>query len=232
MSGERVRTLADVYACADQAYVEALAEMADLRVKGWWEDYAGKIGAAALDLAELEHHACALRNFGVAHLPGLLQTEEYARAVFGTAIPEHLPAQLRLGLSFRMRRRDVLDRDDPPQCTFLVHELALRLDFGGPAVMRLQLNRLLEASERPGIEVRAIPIAAGGFAMVGASSIEYADGPVPQLDTVVYDTATGAHFLDAPAVLDKYRTVLRRMERIALSRSATRDFVSNIVKQL
>jgi transcriptional regulator with XRE-family HTH domain len=231
VSEERVRSLASVYQCADRAYVDALATVAETRVKGWWEDYRGKLGAGALDLAELEHHARSLRSLEVTHLPGLLQTEEYARAVILSDVPEPTPAELRRYLSFRMRRRDVLDRDEPPSCVFLIHEAALRLDFGGAAVMRAQLGRILESSERDNVIVRVLPFSAGGFPTAG-SSIHQFHGPVPQLDTVQFDTPLGISLLDAPAVLNKYRNTLDRIEELTLTPEESRDFVDDVMKQL
>jgi transcriptional regulator with XRE-family HTH domain len=231
VSEERVRSLASVYQCGDQAYVDALAAMTEDRFKGWWEDFRGKVGVGALDLAELEHHAVLLRSMQMMHFPGLLQTEEYAKAVFSMAVPEPTPVELRRRLSYRMRRRDVLDRDDPPTCTFLLHEAAARLDFGGAAVMRSQVKQILEASERENVTVRVIPFSAGGFPNAG-SSITYAAGPVPQLDTVQLDAPNDILLLDVPAALHKYRITLDRVERLSLTVEKTRDLLHNVMKQL
>jgi transcriptional regulator with XRE-family HTH domain len=231
VSAESVKSLASVYQCTDRAYVDALAAMAEERGKGWWEECRGKLGAGALDLAELEHRARSLRSLQVTHLPGLLQTEEYARAVILTDVPEPSPSELRRYLSFRMRRRDVLDRDDPLPCTFLIHEAALRLGFGGPDVMRAQLNRILESSERENVTVRALPFSAGGFASAGPV-INHLRGPVPELDTIQFDTPLGISLLDAPAVLNKYRITLDRIEELTLTPERSQDFVRDIMKQL
>lgn len=131
VSGTRVRTWAAAYACPDAAYIDALVDMAEERIKGWWEDYRGELSVSALDLAELEHHATGFRSVQIMHMPGLLQTEDYARAVYAEALPAPTPAGLRRRLSHRLRRRDVLDRPDPPTCVFLIHEAALRMRYGG-----------------------------------------------------------------------------------------------------
>ncbi|GAB2911436.1 helix-turn-helix domain-containing protein [Streptomyces mayteni] len=227
----RVRSLASVYQCGDRAYVDALAAMAEERVKGWWEEQRGRMPAAALELAELEHHARGIRAVQVTHFPGLLQTEEYAKAVFSVAVPEPSPVELRRILSFRMRRRDVLDReDDPPAATFLIHETALRLDFGGATVMRAQLRHVLDASERPNVTVRVIPFAAGGFPSAGAS-MSLAAGPVPQLDTVQFDSPIDTVLVDAPAALGKYRKTLDRIEECSLDVAKSRDFLRDMSEQ-
>ncbi|MBT2382038.1 Scr1 family TA system antitoxin-like transcriptional regulator [Streptomyces sp. ISL-11] len=230
VSGERVRSWAANYGCPDAAYVEALASMADERDKGWWDDYHGSLSSGALDLAELEHHGVAFRAVQIMHMPGLLQSEDYARAVFEEAVPALSPATLRRRLSYRLRRRDVLDRDQPPHCVFLIHEAALRMQFGGPKVARAQLDYLLEQSERDNITVRVIPFAVGGFPHAGGSTL-YVYGPVPQLDTVQTDTPMGSAFLDAESRLTNYRAALDRTEERSLRPEQSRDFIVDVARQ-
>ncbi|KJY32536.1 Scr1 family TA system antitoxin-like transcriptional regulator [Streptomyces katrae] len=231
VSSERVRTWARHYGCPDQAYVDALAAMADERGRGWWDDYRDELPASLLDLCELEHHAIALRSVQIMHMPGLLQTEDYARAVFEEAVPSLTPVDLRRYLSLRMRRRDVLDRKDMLSCDFLIHEAALRMKFGGRQVATSQLNYLLEQSERDNVTVRVIPFEAGGFPNAGGPTL-YAYGPVPQLDTVQTDIPTGSVLLDAETRLANYRAVLDRTEHRAYGPERSRDFIREMAQQL
>ncbi|MYZ40420.1 MULTISPECIES: helix-turn-helix transcriptional regulator [unclassified Streptomyces] len=231
VSPARVRAWASHYKCPDVAYIDALADMAGERINGWWEDYRGDLSSAALDLAELEHHAVGIRSVEIMHFPGLLQTEDYARAVFAEAVPAPNAAHLRRLLSHRLKRRDVLDRPEPPACTFLVHEAALRMTYGGPKVTRGQLDYLLEESERDNVTVRAVPFAAGGFPHAN-SSAHYVYGPVPQLDTVQTDTATGSGFLDAETSLVNWRVALDRTEEKSLDPESSRDFIRKIAQQV
>lgn len=231
VSGARVRTWAGHYACSDVAYVDALAGMAEERIKGWWEDYRGELSGGALDLAELEHHAAGFRSVLIMHMPGLLQTEDYARAVYAEALPTPTPSSLRRRLSYRLRRRDVLDRQDPPRCVFLIHETALRMQYGGRKVAAGQLEHLLKESERDNVTVRVIPFAAGGFPNAG-SSTHYVYGPVPQLDTVQTDTPTGSAFLDAEARLRVFRAVLDRTEGRSLDPQSSREFIKEVAEHV
>lgn len=231
VSGARVRTWAGHYACSDEAYVDALADMAEERIKGWWEDYRGELSGSALDLAELEHHAAGFRSVQIMHMPGLLQTEDYVRAVYSESLPAPSPASLRRRISHRLRRRDVLDRSDPPACTFLVHEAALRMQFGGRRVARGQLEHLLKESERDNVTVRVIPFAVGGFPNAG-SSTHYVYGPVPQLDTVQTDALLGSGFVDAEARLQVFRAVLDRTEGRSLDPQSSRDFIKEVAEQV
>ncbi|MET7765824.1 Scr1 family TA system antitoxin-like transcriptional regulator [Streptomyces sp. NPDC005336] len=230
VSEERVRALAAIYACPDAAYVEALVAMTHERKGGWWEEYRGFIATGGLDLAELEYYAASLRVLEIMHIPGLLQTEEYARAVLSATVPPWSPTDLRRRLSHRMKRRDILDRDDPPSCTFIIHEAALRMRFGTNAVLRAQLESLLESSERKNVTVRVLPFAAGGFHVPGIS-VTYASGQVAQLDTAQLDTAHGPVFLDARSQLATHRGVLERTAEVALSAEASRDFIRDAAQQ-
>ncbi|MCJ1681507.1 Scr1 family TA system antitoxin-like transcriptional regulator [Streptomyces sp. APSN-46.1] len=231
VSSERVRTWASHYGCPDQAYVDALAAMTEERGRGWWDDYRDDLSAGQLDLSELEHHAVALRTVQIMHMPGLLQTEDYARAVFEEAVPPLRPIDLRRRLSHRMKRRDVLDGPDSPACTFLIHEAALRMTYGGRAIALQQLDYLLKQSERDNLTVRVIPFRVGGFPYAGSSTL-YAHGPVPQLDTVQTDTATGPAFLDAETRLANYRAVLDRTEEKSYDPARSRDFIREMAQQV
>ncbi|MCX5376720.1 Scr1 family TA system antitoxin-like transcriptional regulator [Streptomyces sp. NBC_00091] len=231
VSSERVRTWASHYACPDANYVDALAAIAAERGRGWWDDYRDDLSAGALDLSELEHHAVAIRAVQIMHMPGLLQTEDYARAVFEEAVPALRPVDLRRRLSHRMRRRDVLDRADAPAFTFLIHEAALRMRFGDRKITSNQLDYLLKQSERDNVTVRVIPFEVGGFPNAGSSTL-YAHGPVPQLDTVQTDTPTGPAFLDAETRLANYRAVLDRTEERAYDPERSRDFIREMAQQV
>lgn len=231
MSEDRLRTLANIYSCTEEAYIDALVAMAQERLKGWWESYRGTVSSGLLDLAELEHHAVSMRSVQMTHLPGLLQTEGYAKALLSMSVPKPPAVQLRRWLSFRMRRRDVLDRDDPPPCDFLIHEAALRMEYGDTKVTRGQLDHLLEESERDNVTVRVVPFAAGGFPHGSSSTLMYASGPVPQLDTVQLDVANGIQFVDSEPQLANYRTVLDWAEEKSLSPGKSRDFILGCERQ-
>ncbi|MCC3766641.1 helix-turn-helix transcriptional regulator [Streptomyces sp. UNOC14_S4] len=232
ISAERIRMLACNYGCTDAKLVEALSGIAQDRGPRWWDDYRGSLPASFHDIVELEHHAVSMRVFVMVHVPGLMQTAEYARAVFDKTLAAYPRREVELRAAHRMRRQEVLTvRGKPPLYTALVHEAALRMQFGGASVTRAQLARLLEMSEWPNVTLRAIPFEAEGFAGSG-QPIFYAHGPVPQLDTVQLDSVDGSVFIDAELRLTNYRRMLDRTENEALTPAATRDLIHSIVKQL
>ncbi|MEU5598619.1 helix-turn-helix transcriptional regulator [Streptomyces sp. NPDC020298] len=231
VSPERVRTLACHYDCGDKALIEALSDMAIERTRGWWEEYRGLLPAVLLDLAEVEHHATGLRTAVAIHIPGLFQTTDYAREIFRQDVPEMSPPDIEHRISFRIKRQAVLYRDRPTPHHAIIHEAALRMQFGGPSVTRAQLQHLLDTSGRDHVTVLVIPFDAGTFPGSG-QSIYYSMGPVPQLDTVNLDQSHGPVFLDSEAQLDKYRVLLDRMEASALSPEKSRDFIRKVIQDL
>ncbi|MFJ8541507.1 helix-turn-helix domain-containing protein [Streptomyces sp. NPDC093586] len=230
-SPERIRTLACNYACSDERYVNALVAMAEHRERGWWEHYRGSLPAGLLDIAELEWHATRVRTAQVMHVPGLLQTEEYARAVFAAVLPPLSRLEVELRVAHRMERRQVFDRPRPLPYVAYVHEAALRMPYGGTEATRHQLLYLAEQSERPDVDVRIIPTGAGDFPGAGHALL-YADGEVPELDTVQLDSAHGPDFTGAEAQLTKYRSHLNWMDNAALDPAASRDLVHSAAREL
>ncbi|WP_101254870.1 helix-turn-helix domain-containing protein [Streptomyces barkulensis] len=231
ISEERLRRLASIYECADQALVDALAEMTGGRRTHWWEEYRGKVPPDFLDVSEVEHYALRLRTAQTAHLPGLFHTEDHARAIFELLVPPLPRLEVELRVAHRLARQAVVTGDRAIPYVGLIHEAALRMQFGGSKTARAQLNRLLEDGERDNVTFLVIPFRAGGFPMAG-DSVLYADAPNPRLDTVHMDSPTGAVFIDSPTQLAHFRRRLDLIEKAALSPEASRDFISAIVRDL
>ncbi|MHA5052717.1 helix-turn-helix domain-containing protein [Streptomyces sp. SD15] len=229
VSADRVRTLARIYRCTDQPLVDALSDMAADRTRGWWEEYRDILPSPHLDMAEMEHHATALRVAQVINIPGLLQTPDHARALFGEAVPALRPHEVEHRVSHRIKRQAVLFRDRPVPYTAIIHEAALRMQFGGRDVTRGQLRHLAETSEQPHITLRVIPFDGTSFPTAG-HGIDYAHGPVAALDTAQLDTSHGVELIDAPGKLETYRLVLDRMEQATLKPSPSVDLIHRIAK--
>ncbi|MEV6674927.1 Scr1 family TA system antitoxin-like transcriptional regulator [Streptomyces sp. NPDC051162] len=232
LTADRVRTLALNYGCAETELINALAGIAQERGHRWWESYRGTLPSGFLDVAELEHHATAIRMFLMVHMPGLLQTAEHARAAFEKSLVSLPSREIELRAIHRMRRQEILTlRENPPEFTAIIHEAALRMQFGGPRITRTQLSHLLAMSERSNITIRALPFDAQGFAGPG-QPICYAHGPVPQLDTVQLDSFHGPAFIDSDDQLRRYRVLLDEMETMSLSPDRTRELIHSIIQQL
>jgi hypothetical protein len=164
-------------------------------------------------------------------LPGLLQTEDHARAVFEAVIPPLSRNDIEIRVAQRMDRQQVLDRTTPPQLDVIVHEAALRMQFGGPTVARRQLQHLISMSERDTVTLRVIPFKAGSFPGAG-QSVVYVESSVPQLDTVELDSTHGPEFIDSGTQLSKYRAVLAAAESVALPLDESRAFIRALTTEL
>ncbi|KPI16631.1 helix-turn-helix domain protein [Actinobacteria bacterium OK074] len=231
VSEERLHRLAANYACVDEELVSALVAMATDRTRGWWEEYRGSLPTPFLDLAELEHYATSLREIQFLYVPGLLQTEDYARAVYSYRVPELPTEELELRVRHRMQRKAILEEPDPTPYEAVIHEGALRIRVGDRAAARAQLAYLLEASEANCVTVRVIPFDLDSF---GGSwtAMMLADGTVPRLDTVVRDGPHGAAFIDSEAQLGLFRTLFRKVETVSLDPERSRDFIHRLAKEL
>lgn len=231
ISEDRLLTLARECACQNQPYVDALATMTRRARRGWWERYRDSLPEGLLDIAELEAHALRMRTAHSVHIPGILQTSDHALAVFRVVVPALPEHEVALRLAHRVERQQVLEGAASPEYAGVIHEAALRMQFGGRRVARAQLEHLLTASESRHITLRVIPFEAGAFPGAG-QTVNYAEGPVPQLDTVQVDSTHGPEFLYEEMQLAKYRSHLDWMERIALPPQKSRDFIHDIARHL
>lgn len=231
VSAERVRRLTAFYSTSDGQLVDVLCEMAQERDKGWWEEYRDILPPDFLNIAELEHHAAHLRYAQALTIPGPLQTEAYARALFRQVIPQLPDDEIDARVDHRLKRQAILDSESPTPLEAIIHEAALRMRYGGTSVARGQLGCLLDASERQNVTIRIIPFTANAF-IGSAQAMLYASGPLPQLDTVQLDGALGGVFLHGNAQLDMYRVTYRMIGEIALDAAESRGIINRIVQEV
>ncbi|MEU1512337.1 helix-turn-helix transcriptional regulator [Streptomyces sp. NPDC005811] len=201
------------YGCPEGAYFESLMEMAHESGRGWWGEYSDTIGPAARDLAELESRTTVLRTHEPMLIPGMLQTEEYARAVLATTESDAQRASRYT--QFRLARQRVLAGGSPLTYHAVIHETALHTRVGGPAVMRRQLLRLIELSRMPHVTVQIFPFEAGNYAAHTQSFVLYG-ASAPELDTVYLEHPTQSLFLRDGKQLDEYAKMFERLSELAL----------------
>lgn len=231
ISPDRLRTLATHCECTDEQYLATLVGLTESPQGNWWDEYRGRLSSGLLDIVELEWHAARIQTIQTVHVPGLLQTEDYARSVFAAVLPPLSRLEVELRVAHRMDRQRVLTREDPVSYVGYVHEAALRMLFGGREATRSQLNALIEAGERDNITIRIVPLERGSFPGAGHALL-YAEGPVPQLDTVQLDSAHGPEFMHGELQLAKYRAHLRWMDEACLSPQRSRDFIHSVIREL
>jgi transcriptional regulator with XRE-family HTH domain len=192
---------------------------------GWWHHYGDVLPQWFRAYIDLESAAAMIRAYEGQFVPGLLQTEDYMRAVVGGGHLDDLPQEAEHRVQLRLGRQALLDRQDAPRLWAVIDEAALRRPVGGPKVMRAQLERLIEAAELPNVTLQVLPFGAGAHpAMVGAFSVlRFPDQELP--DIVYVEHLTSALYLSKQEDVDQY---LHVMESICV-RSAPPDRTVEIV---
>jgi hypothetical protein len=196
---------------------------------GWWHRYGDVLPQWFRAYVDLEQAATIIRTYEGQFIPGLLQTDDYARAVMGRGMDEE-PSGIERRVELRHARQGLLTRPDPPRLWAVVDEAALRRPVGGPEVMPAQIERLIEATELPNVTLQVLRFGAGAHpAMVGAFSIlRFGDDDLP--DVVYLEHLTGAIYLDKR---DDVRQYLHVMETVCVRSAppaATPDLLATILK--
>jgi len=211
--GFKERDVADLltlYGVTDEEERTALLNLArQANAPGWWNQYSDLLPSWFQAYLDLEAAAELIRTYEVQFVPGLLQTEDYARAVVLLAHDDRDEVERRVAL--RRDRQQTLLRSDPGQLWAVVDEAALRRPIGGRAVMHKQLQSLIEATEMPNVRLQVVPFHAGGHAAAGGA-FTILRFPDPALPDVVYvEQLTSALYLDKRDDVDYYVAAMERL---------------------
>ena len=193
----------------ERADVLALARAAN--APGWWHPYGDLLAPWFQNYLDLESAAILIRTYEIQFVPGLLQTEAYARAVvqigYGDADPQEIERRVRL----RMARKEVLNRADGPRLWAVIDEAVLRRPIGGVHVLREQILALIEACKMPSVRLQVIPFGAGGHAAAGGafSILRFPDREMP--DVVYIEHLTSAFYLEKREDVESYVAAVARL---------------------
>jgi transcriptional regulator with XRE-family HTH domain len=190
---------------------EALLRLAkEANTPGWWQPYSDILPHWVEPYFGLEAAASFIREYELQFVPGLLQVEEYARAVIRLG---NLPSQdeVERRAQARISRQEILQRENPPTVWAVLDEGALRRVIGGPAVMRSQLKHLIDMCDHPAVTLQILPFSAGAHRAMGGpfTILRYTE---PDLRDVVYiEQLTSALYLDKPTEVDAYLEVIEEV---------------------
>jgi transcriptional regulator with XRE-family HTH domain len=224
--------LLKLYGVADPAERDALMMLArEANVPGWWQRYSDILPNWLEPYFGLEAAASFIRTYELQFVPGLLQTEDYARCVIrlGNVLGEEEVARR---TEVRVNRKTVLEREDPPRKWAVIDEAALRRPIGGRAVMREQIRYLISMCEHPAVTLQVLPFSAGGHPALGGpfTILRFAE---PDLRDVVYiEQLTSALYLDKSAEVDSYLEVMEQLCLQAEQVARTPSVLSRILKDL
>jgi transcriptional regulator with XRE-family HTH domain len=197
---------------------------------GWWHDYSDVLPNWFEAYVGLEEAASQIRSYEVQFVPGLLQTEDYARGV--TMLSYSNPREVNRRVSLRLARQVILDKDDPPGLWVVLDEAVLRRPIGGVNAMRAQLKHLIEMSQRPNITIQVLPFTAGGHPVTWGpfKMLRFAEYDLP--DVVYMEQLTSALYLDKPDVVDSYLAVMERLCIDAATPTASVKMIRAALKDL
>jgi len=209
-----VRDMLELYE-VDAQQRDALIEIArEARQKGWWHAYRDvPVVPASIGL---EEGATALRMYAALLVPGLLQTRDYAIAVLRALQPSLDAEQFERWVDLRLRRQSLLDRAGAPALWTILDEAVLRRPVGGAEVMRDQLRRLAEASERPNVTLQVLPFAAGEHAGMDGGFTIFGFSRSADSDVVHLDNSSGDLYLEDPEEIRRYNEVFDQLKTAAL----------------
>ena len=225
--------LLGLYGVTDQEEVTAFITIAlEANTPGWWFQYSDILPQWFRAYVDLESAATLIRSYEGQLVPGLLQTEDYLRAMIGGARPDTSPEETQRRVALRLTRQTLLTRADAPRLWAVVDEAALRRPVGGTEVMRAQLERLIDAAKLPNVTLQILPLAVGAHpAMVGAFSIlRFADQELP--DVVYVEHLTNALYLDRREEVEKHLDVMESLCVDSQPPARTVELLDRILKQL
>jgi transcriptional regulator with XRE-family HTH domain len=201
--------LLHLYEVTDPTEVAEFVALArEANSPGWWQHYGDVLPPWFRTYVDLESAARLIRTYEGQFVPGLLQTDDYMRAVVQGAHLDESSEELGRRVRLRMARQTLLTREHPPRLWAVVDEAAMRRPVGGPEVMRGQLERLIEAAKLPNVTLQILPFGEGAHpAMVGSFSVlRFPDEELP--DVVYIEHLTSALYLNKPEEVDQYLHVM------------------------
>jgi transcriptional regulator with XRE-family HTH domain len=230
-----VRALLNLYSVVDKVRVDEIIDLARVaRQRPWWYAYRDHYSQAFQSYLDLEAGAAALKFFQPVVVPGLFQTDGYARAVHAaTAIDQKDAERVDIEIDVRLQRqRAIFEQPNPPRIAVVIEEHALRRQLGGPDVMRRQLQHLRDVQARPHVALRVLPLNGEVLAIYGQFIIlEFDDEEDPP--AVFIDGVAGSALLRAEhRITDPYVMMFDRLYSAALDEDGSTAFIGKLADEL
>jgi transcriptional regulator with XRE-family HTH domain len=226
-----VADLLTLYGVTDEAERDKMLTLArQTSVPAWWAQYNDLLPKWLELYIGLEEAASLIRAYEAQFVHGLLQTEDYARAVIVLSNAHAPGEEIDRRVSLRMERQQLLTRPGAPDLWAVLDEAALRRSPEQPSVMRAQLEYLLELADLPNVTLQIVPFCAGTYAAAGGP-FTILRFPYPDMPDVVYlEHLNSAQYLDQPRHVDDYRTVMDQLAVRAATGPASRDMLRELLR--
>ncbi|HEX6075974.1 MAG TPA: helix-turn-helix transcriptional regulator [Micromonosporaceae bacterium] len=215
---------------ADEAEIDTLSEVArDARRRGWWLPWNDVIPSWAVTYIGLESEAAEVMEFQPLLVPGLLQTEGYAEAIFRAAHPDESDEHIKRRVELRMLRQQ---REDDVKLSVVIGEGALRIPVGGSDVMRLQHQRLIEVANEGRYNLHVLPATAREHAsmMCGFIMLRFRE-PV-DVPLVYLEAQAVSLYLEEEADIEHYASLYEHLSAVALSVRDSVRMISEIAETI
>ncbi|MEV0756482.1 helix-turn-helix transcriptional regulator [Streptosporangium sp. NPDC050280] len=222
-----VAEICDVYKVTESVRTALVQLVRDSARHGWWTAYSDVFAGSYVGL---EDEASLIKEWGVQLVPGLLQTEDYAREIISTGLGNGDAEQVYRRVMARMARKTLLGRPNPPGLHAVIDEAVLHRPIGGPEVMREQLRALIIAARRPNVTIQVLPFGVGVHAGMDGSFIllEYAN----PADDVAYVAGTaGDVYVENPEHVTLYKMSFKRICSAALTPDASQAMIAAAMKE-
>lgn len=228
-----VRVMLDIYGVTDREQREALIQLAkDARKRGWWYSYRDVLPSRYEFFIGLEHESTSIRTFELAVVPGILQIEEYARALVRGGPLELDADEVQRRVEVRMTRQKILAKKDRPQLWVILDEAVIHRPVGGSEVMRAQLDHLIAASEQARTTIQIVPYSVGSHPGTTGSFVILGFPEPGEIDVVYMETVGGNMAVDKAEEVEHYTNAFDHLRAVALSPHDTRAMLIAASKAL
>jgi Domain of unknown function (DUF5753)/Helix-turn-helix domain len=228
-----VTDLLEFYGVDDTAERDKLVQLTrEANATPWYQKFQDVVPDWFHVFVGLEEAAQLIRVYEVQFVPGLLQTEDYARAIVTQGMPGTDADEIERRVALRMGRQKLLTRENPPRYWVIMDEAALRRPMGGREVHIAQIERLIDLVGEPNITLQVMPFRYGGHA-AEAGAFTIMRFPETDLPDVVYmEYLTGAHYIDKPEEVERYAAVMERLSVTGTSPDRTREILTSMLKDI
>ncbi|GIF24893.1 transcriptional regulator [Paractinoplanes tereljensis] len=223
-----VQNILDIYGVGPAITAELVQIAREARQKGWWHPYSTVLTGAYVGL---ETAARSIWSYEQQLVPGLLQSEEYAIALIRGARRDFTDQEIEQRVRVRMERQALLIQDDPIDLRVVLDEAVLSRPVGGDAVMRGQLQKLIEAARLPNVTLQILPFAVGAHAAMDGTFVILEFEEEGDADVVFIDNATGGLFLEKTEELRKYTSIFDTLRAAALTAGESLEWIEMLVEE-
>ncbi|HEX9537031.1 MAG TPA: helix-turn-helix transcriptional regulator [Streptosporangiaceae bacterium] len=224
--------LLDLYGVAEADRAELLALSRQSGEQNWLQSFPTELPEPYPTYISFEREARALLNYECLFVPGLLQTEQYARAALQRGTPTGTREEVQRLVEARMSRQAVLTRDPPLRLWAIVDEAALHRPVGGHQVMQAQLRRLAEAAELPQVTLQTIPYEVGGHPGMAGSFAILQFGDDEAADVAYIESQAGDLFLESETDVARFTMIFDNLRALALPPDESVSLVISTAREL